>query len=198
MSEIRITEKPEEISWETIRSILQQAHKIHHDAGIVMYVSTLSAEELENRVRKNNGKCYVAFYGDQVVGTASYIHRAINRWYYKGDICEQTMVAVLPSFQGRHIATELTKVLEEELQRQGIPAVCFDTVEQNTGKIEMELRNRYRLVDYHFNNGHYSVEMMKWLDMCPFSERYCKMRYLLKKTKVRMKHTLRPNLERIR
>ena len=197
MSEIRIMEKPEEVSWETIHDVLQQAHQAHFDAGIVMFTTTLTAEQLEQRVQ-NNGKCFVAMDGDQVVGTGSFRIKRFNKWYCKGDSAELTLLGVLPSYQGRHIASDLTKIREEEIRRLGINTICGDTAAQNTPRIHIALRDHYRLVDYRYNNGHYSVEMMKWLDTCPFSETYCAFRFKTKKAFVHLKHTLRPDLKKIK
>lgn len=196
MSEIKIIEKPESVSWETIRDVLQQAHQVHFDAGLVMYTTTLTAEQLETRIKKN-GVCYVAMDGDQVVGTGSIRIMDFHRWYCNGSAAEFTMLGVLPSYQGRHIGTELTKAREEEVKRRGIGTICFDTAERNTRKIQMSLKDQYRLVDYRFRNGHYSIVMVKWLEKSPFSKFYCKMRFNYKKTKVRFLHFLKPNVKRI-
>ena len=81
MSQIRIIEKPVDMSFEVIRDILQKAHKTNFDKGIVLHTTTLSAEELKDHIGKD-GKCFVAMDGDRPVGTASY--RIIKRksWYY--------------------------------------------------------------------------------------------------------------------
>lgn len=197
MESIKIVEKPEEVSWETIRSVLQEAHQAHFDAGIVMYTTTLTAEELEKRVG-SNGKCYVAMDGDVVVGTLSFIHKHFQRWYCQGETAELTLQGVIPSYQGRHIGTNMIKMCEKEIRKLGINTICFDTAEQNTVRIKMALKDQYRLVDYHFNNGHFSVEMLKWLEHCPFSKTSCKLHYELKKMKVHIIHAIKPYAKRIR
>ena len=196
MLEIVIVEKPQSISWETIREILQQAHQAHFDAGIVMGTTKLTAKELEERVGEK-GKCYVAMEGDQVVGTASIRFKECCQWYCSGNTAEQTLLAVLPSYQGRHIGTALTKACEEEAVRRNVGTICFDTAELNTRKIQMALKDQYRLVDYRFNNGHFSVEMMKWLVKCPYSKSYCTIRFLAKKTRVRLKRLIKNGMKRI-
>ena len=198
MSDISIMEKPEEVSWETVRDVLRQAHQEHIDAGLVMYTTTLTAEEMEARIARHSGQCYVAMEDGQVVGTQSFMCRKRNRWYHHGPCAELTMLGVLPAFRGRHIATDLTRTIEEEIRRRNIGAIIFDTPEQNRIKIKMALKDQYRFVDYHYNNGHYSVVMMKWLDKCPFSKVYGALKYHYKKAKVRLRHTLRPHEEIIR
>jgi len=198
MESIRIIEKPEEISWDTIHDVLQKAHQVHFDAGIVMYTATLTAEELEKRVVGSNGKCYVAMDDDTVVGTLSFIHKHFQRWYCQGESAELTLQGVLPSYQGRHIGTNMIKMCEKEIRKQEINTICFDTAEQNTIRIKMALKDQYRLVDYHYNNGHFSVELMKWMDQCPFSRIYCMLRYVLKRMKVHLVHALKPYAKRIR
>ncbi len=189
MSEIRVIEKPESVSWETIRKVIQQAHQVHFNKGIVMRTTTLSAEEIEERVGKD-GKCFVAMDGDKVVGVGACRLKSFKRWFLHGDAMEFTLGAILPSYKGKQIYPMLTKVREEEARRQGIYVLCGDTAEGNTRILKMYSDLGFVYVDFysfHFSK-HYSVEMMKWLHGCPFSGAYCFLRFHLKKLYVKLRY----------
>lgn len=189
MSEIQIIEKPDSISYETIRDVLREAHKEHTDKGLVMIYHTLPAEELERMIGER-GKCFVALDGDKVVGTASCRIKVYDKWYCKGEAWDEILLGVLPAYQGRHLSTRFNKIREEEAVKQGINIIAGDTAEQNTKRIAIAEKEGFIKVDYHWNNGHYSVELMKWLDGCPFSKKYCAFRFSCKRLKVRVRHNL--------
>ena len=190
---IVVMEKPDDITFKDISELLQKAHEQHRKNGIVMRVPSLSPDELEKWVG-DKGKCYVALLDGKLVGTSSIMIRKLNRWYHKGDVTEVTMVGVLPEYRGMHIATMLNEALEKEIIRSGNTAIYSDTAEENISRIRMTEKDGYTLVDFLFPNqrskGHYSVAMMKWLDECPFSKRYCAFRFNMKRIMVKCIYTV--------
>ena len=186
---IRVMIKPDSISYEAVREVLFRAHQPLRDAGVVMKVPLMSAEELEEWVGKD-GKCFVALDGDKVVGTAAYRFRNHNRWYWKGRLIEQTMGAVLPEYQGRHVFSRLIEIRDSQISKEDCSAVFFDTAENNIHRRQIAAKQGFKTVDYFRSNDHYSVGLVKWLDGCPYSDRYCAFRYRLKKLAVHVKHAL--------
>ena len=181
MSEIKVIEKPDSVSFDTISSVLRQAHKEHVDKGIVMRVPTLSPDELQ-KLLEENGKCFVAMSDDKVVGTVSYHMRTISRWYYQGELSELTMDGILPEYQGKHIFSLLEKRREDTIRESGCKAMMFDTAADNTHRIQIAKKNGFVLVDFcYVKSGHYSVVMVKWFDGCPFARHYCALRFGVKK-----------------
>lgn len=180
MSEIRVIEKPANVSYETIRDIIHKAHQVHFDKGIVMKITTLSAKELEERVTKNNGKCYIAMENERIIGTLSYIKKYINHWYKHGNVIELTMIGILPDYQGKHIFSKLYEKLEEMLAKD-YDMICCDTAINNIHAQLLYEKLGFVYVDFFASpSKHYSVEMVKWLKGNPYSKRYCDFRYKLK------------------
>ena len=182
MPEIRVIEKPDTLSYELIRDVIHQAHKAHIEKGIIMKITTFSAEELEERIVRNNGKCFIATENERVVGTVSYIIKHLNHWYKSGDAAELTMIGILPNYQGKRIFSMLYKKLEEEIRKKGYTTICCDTPVNNIHAQQLYTKAGFTYVDYFASpSNHYSVEMLKWLNGCPFSKAYCVFRYNLKK-----------------
>ena len=188
--EFIIREKPRDMSFEVIRNVLQRAHQQNFDKGIVMTTPTLSAEELEKKVGPD-GKCFIALKGDEVVGTASFRIRDINRWYHTGKTAEFIMDAIVPEYQGNHIFPMLEAARMKALEEIGIKTIRFDTAEKNRRRQKLALKNDFVYVDFvSFNANHYSVVMFRWLEEKPFSKAWCLFRYY--KKKIHLKYCRRP------
>lgn len=72
----------------------------------------------------------------------------------------------------------------------GIRILDLDTAENNKRLQQISESIGFRKVGLRaYRTGYYSVKMAKWLDECPFSERYIRFRYMLSslQTKVRFK-----------
>ena len=186
---IVIMEKPDSITFKDISDVLRKAHEPHRKNGVIMRVPFLPPEELEKWVGKD-GKCFVAMDGDQLVGTVSFMVRNLKRWYHKGITAEMTMQGVLLSHQGKHICSMLNQSCEEAIWKNGYQTIYFDTAEANAKRIAIGKKEGFVLVDYFWTGNHYSVGMMKWLDGCPFSTWYCKLRFQSKRCAVYLKHAL--------
>lgn len=52
MRKIKVFEKPDNISYETIRDVFQQVHKANFDAGIIMGVSNFPPDAQKRQVGK--------------------------------------------------------------------------------------------------------------------------------------------------
>ncbi len=181
MEEIIVIEKPNSIGYDVIRDVLQCAHAAHINNGIIMRTATFSSEEIKEWLGKK-GKCYVAIAGDKLVGVTAYRITVKNTWYAKGEVPEKTLVGILPEYQRKHISTRLNNLIENELISKGYDKICFDTAENNRLMQKANEKWGYRLVDFRsFKSNHYSIEMMKWLNGCPYSRLYCRYRYILKK-----------------
>lgn len=188
MKEIVVIPKPENISWEEIRNVIHQAHKSNFEKGIVMRTTTFTAEELKERVGPM-GKCFVAMDGDQVIGTTSCCVGEVNHWFYHGRIMKWMLLGILPMYKGFNICTMLLQKVEEETKLQGCTTISFDTAEENTNMQKICLKKGFVYVDFIAFplSNHYSVEMLKWLDGCPFSKIYCFLRFNLKKYYIKLR-----------
>ena len=182
------------MSFEVIRNVLQRAHKQNFDKGIVMTTPTLSAEQLEEKIGPD-GKCFIALKGDEVVGTASFRIREINRWYHTGKTAEFIMDAIVPEYQGNHIFPMLEEARINALKDIGIKTVRFDTAEKNRRRQKLALKNDFDYVDFvSFNANHYSVVMFRWLEKRPFPKAWCLFRYYRKK--IHLKARFKPGMKK--
>ena len=184
---IQVIEKPDSITYDEIREIIQQAHQENIRNGIRMNTTTLSAAELEQKVGEN-GKCFVAMDGEKVVGTISCREKQAIRWFYKGTVMEMMLFGIVPSYRGKHIASGLIEAVEKETGEKNRSVILFDTAFDNSHMIELGKKKGYLLVNFFAPpTSHYSVEMAKWLDNCPFSRGYVALRYWLKKLYVQFR-----------
>ena len=188
-SNIIIIEKPESISFEVIHDVLWRANEGNREAGFILKTSQLAPEKLQSRIGEK-GKCFIALDGDKVIGTISV--RIVNRrkWYYKGDIPDYMLAAVLPEYQGKHINTMLAQKVFEFAILNGYKAIELDTAEENIHAIDVYKHQGFELVDYLAKSSldHYSVVMVKWLDKCPYTEIKRKIMYSIRRTYIRVKY----------
>lgn len=170
MSDIIITEKPDSLSFEVIREVLQQAHAANKEKGINLHTTEFSADELEKHIG-NSGKCFIALDGDKVVGTASYriIHR--KSWYVDGIVADEVLIGILPAYKGKHIFSRLHTKIENEVKSKDYSMLVYNTAEANLPIQKFGLSRGFRYVGYFVaeDNDHYSVVLAKWLKECPFS-----------------------------
>lgn len=190
MEEIQVMPKPDWVSWEDIQQLLLKANKVNEKNGFSMVGLTRSPEELEKQVE--NGLCVVAMHGDKLVGVSACSFNCTQRWYNKKErSARKFMTGILKSYQGCGILGEFDKVLDKYIKNSGCSFIVADTAVMNTA-----VRKQAQLVGYKEltyisfpTTLYYSVIFGKWLNKCPFSDRYIKFRFWLSKiyTKTRYK-----------
>lgn len=189
MSEINIIKKPDNISYKDIRELLHQAHQDNFARGIVLKTTQYSSVEMEERIRTKDGITFVAMDGDILTGTASCWPAEIKKWYHQGLVMKWMLIGVLPDYQGRHIASQLLKAVEEEARNRGINVIYFDTAEKNYQMRKVGGKSGFLAVDlFAPRSNHYSVAMLKWMDSCPFSREEVKRKYWKSVLKTKIKY----------
>ena len=188
MDDIKVIEKPDFISFEKIHEILYRSHAEIRNQGIVMNSTRISADILKERIGEK-GKCFVAMDGDEIAGTVSVSLKAGKRWYKKDMHANLKFLGVVPEYKGKHVASLLMEKVEQFAEQNGLDMIELDTAETNSHAIEIYKRKNYHLVSYFSspNASHYSVIMAKWLDKCPFSERYMNLKFHLRKWYIRLR-----------
>ena len=187
-SEIKIIEKPDSIPWDCLHEVLWAAHEQNRKEGMVMKTSLLSGAELRDRISKNaiSWKTYVILDGNNIAGTGSISIRNKKAWYVDGKVAYFLCDGIVPDYAGKGLYKMLTGVREEYGKSEGCKLIYFDTAENNRKQLETYRRHGFRCVDFFASKSkHYSVVMAKWYDDCPFSEFYCRLRFLLKKVYVK-------------
>lgn len=188
MGDIVVIEKPNTISYEEIHNILYRSHEENRILGIIMNSTRISADVLKERIGEC-GKCFLAVDGDKIAGTVSVSIKESKRWYHKGKIANLKFLGVVPEYKGKGVATLLMGRVDQFAIENGLDVIELDTAENNHHAIEIYERKSYHLVSYFSspNAKHYSVVMAKWLEKCPYSNSYMKIRFYFRKFYIRFR-----------
>lgn len=191
MNEIKVMAKPDWVSWDDIRNLLIEAHKKNIEKGITMNTTTMSGEEIKKYIGEE-GRCFVAFCGDQLIGTTSARIMFGEKWYDMGKIISKgAMSAILPKYQGLGILEEMNELRDAYIAEKGVQVLEGDTPEENIVVRKFVARNGFKEVRYFpaSQQNHFSVYFVKWLEGCPFSDKYIKRYFTISKilTKIQYK-----------
>ena len=177
---IRIVEKSDSISWDSIAELIRISHSVNKKYNLTMKTASLTAKELAYKV--NGGITYVAINEqNQLVGTASVVPRSDNgKWYEKSKRCAFYLyLAVLPDFQGKGISTLLYKEIERAANIRIVADIIKSgTAQNNTAQRSNFKKNGFIPVELTSNKNvdYYSVIYVKYLDgRLPFPIWICKL-----------------------
>ncbi|MBR4833503.1 MAG: GNAT family N-acetyltransferase [Thermoguttaceae bacterium] len=194
--EIVVKEKPSDVSFEAIQTIIAEAHKSNEKAGMLFATARQSPEKLAAKIGEN-GACFVAYCDGALAGTMSVSFRKLKYWYCDDDVAIIKLGGVKPEFKGRGLASALLKQCLETAANRGVNVVVCDTAEQNDAMGNMLLKYGFQRVDYckYAANNFYTAVYVKRLDGSTYSRWYCGLRYCLKKIYIRWKY--KPNEGRV-
>lgn len=183
-----VIEKPEWVLWDSIHQILYTAHSDKKKSGGLQVTASYTGEELQEKL--SGGKCFVAIDDTRVIGTASVVIKKTNRWFCKGLSAYYMLDAVLPEYQGRGVYTLLDAARDEYVNQKGISVIYMHTSERNKKMQAIKEKQGYRLVALSVSSktDYYSVIMVRWLNECPFSKFYCRLRYTLSRLYIKTKY----------
>lgn len=196
MSEIKIVEKPDWVSWETIHEVLVAGHAENRSKGVVMAYSVQPAKKIAEICK--DGVMFVALDGEKVVGTGAVILQKEHRWYYKGAAAFEVFAAVLPEYKGRGIYKLLSNARKAKVIEKGIPVIISLTHEKNYRILEIAKQLGAKFVQLRAAQDHYNIIFVRYLNGCPFPDWYIslmfngskilyKLRYRIDKDKGRVK-----------
>lgn len=180
---IQIIEKPEWVTWEDIHNVLWKAHEDNRRRGVQMRLPTLPGEDIKNRLENDNGKMFVAIDGQKIVGTAAVKIKNANLWCGKGEYAYMCFASVLPEYSGQGIYKQLYEYREQECRKRGTSRIMFDTNENNTRVIEINIKHGYKKVSYKRYDDHYNIIFVKWLNGCPYSDFRCRYEFFIQQKK---------------
>ena len=188
MSDIRILAKPSSVTWDEVSNVLVEAHKANASKGFIQNTVNISGEELKEKV--GLGRCFVAMDGTKVVGTLSVTPKDKIAWFCKGNVLYYMLLGILPSYQGNGIYSKLIAAREDYARKHHFNVLYMYTAEANHKMQQLAEREGFRLVAYSVSpkTDYYSVELAKWLDGSPFSELYCRLRFLLSKYYIKLRY----------
>lgn len=182
-------EKPETVSWDAIHEVLWKAHEHNRSCGMHMLYPSLPGDELK-KLLGESGHCFVAMMGDKVVGTGSYKPVWRNNWYSKGKKTAYCILdGVLPEYVGKGIHSRLFSLRQGYIEKEGFDLLEMDTAEHNMPIQNIFLKNGSKYVSFkcYSTGGNYAVIIAKWLNDCPYSDWYCRFRFLLRKYYIKLR-----------
>lgn len=180
-NKIRIIEKPDWVSWDEIHEVLWDAHENNRSKGMNMAFPSLPGNEIRRKIENGKGKMLLAIDERRVIGTAGIIVKHANLWCGNDDYAYCCFASVLPSYNGMGIYRRLNLEREKIALEMGLDKMMFDTHEHNERKINVDKKVGFKLVDLTIWKDHYNVVMVKWLNGCPYSDRYCNIQFLIRK-----------------
>lgn len=174
---IKIIEKPDWILWDDIHELLLQAHKKNIEKGIVSLYAQMSGNEIQNKLG-NEGRCWVALDEGKLVGCTAVSFFIGNKWWNKGKrVAHSCFTGLLQNYQGLGIIVDLDTQLMNYVKELGVDMIEGDTAEKNCAMRKLLELGGYKTVDFiAFKSNHYSVKSVKWLNECPFSDKYINRR----------------------
>ena len=190
MEEIRVMEKPDWVSWDDIRDVLSKAHQKNIKKGIVMNTTTMTGEEIRNYLGED-GRCFVAFSGDKLVGTTSVRIAKGSRWYDRGKIVAKgAMSAILQQYQGMGLLEEMNVLRDKFVAEKKVELLEGDTPEENMLLRKIVSKKGFKEVRFFpaQHQNHFSVYFVKWLGECPFTDRYIRTRFIVSKVLTKMRY----------
>lgn len=188
---IQITEKPEWISWDDIHNVLWEAHSSNREKGIFMHYSTLSGNEIRQRI-DGKGKMFCAIKDNKLVGTAAIVPKTTMLWYDKVPTTYAYLcfACVLPEYAGQGVYKQLYIYREEKIEKMGLRNMMFDTHENNCRILEINSKNGFVPVDYKFYKDHFNIVMVNWPGGCPYSDIRVKYEFTKRKFITKIKFIL--------
>lgn len=182
MEEIKVMAKPEWVSWDEIHELLLAAHKKNIEKGIVLRNSQLPGEEIK-KVLGEEGVCWIAMCGDKLVGTHSVtFFQGKGWWNYGKKVAHGCFTGILKEYQGIGILDEFYKRYYEYILEKGVDITEGDTAEDNHIMRKILEKGGSKTVSFFASkSNHYSVRTVKWLNGCPFSDKYIERRFKIAK-----------------
>lgn len=193
-NKIEIIEKPEWVSWEDIHNVLWKAHEQNRQKGVVMRLSTMSAEELEKFIG-DEGKMFLAMDGSTVIGTLAIFVKKGNVWFKRGQYGYLCLGAVLPEYSGKGVYRAMIDSVESEARCLGVRVLTRDTHENNKRMLKILRQNGCHFVSYKKCADHFNIVLAKWMDQCPYPTWYINIRFLMSKLKNRIRYKSGPGGE---
>lgn len=189
MSDLVVIPKPESVSYEEIRDLLHRTHEANASKGFIMKTAFVTVEDLK-RIHEN-GQCFVALLGGELIGTASFsIVEGGRKWYEKRNkiaFCKYGGIA--PEYYGKGVFKELVARREEAAKCYNCNMLKTGTHEKNKRMIFLFKKQGMIPVDYiaGSDSNYYSVIYAKWLNQASCPKWYCYFRYYMARLFTRLR-----------
>lgn len=188
---IQIIEKPEWVSWEEVHQVLWKAHEQNRQKGMFMGLPAMPSEVLKEYV-EGKGKMFLALDGQRVIGTLALLVEEGKQWFNRGKYGYACLGAVLPESSGKGVFRALYDKMEAEAIQMQLPVITRDTHENNVRMLKISKKEGYQFVSYRVCKDHFNIVRAKWLNGCPYSSWYIKLRFLLSKFILKTRYKMIP------
>ena len=171
MSEIQFMEKPDWVSWDSVRECLNASHKVNKKKGFEMENSNISTESLIEKTK--DAHCIIALYDNKVVGVACVRIESKKKWWVRGLVAYYLCDAILPEYRGTDVYFGINEIRDKIVRDSGVKIHQFNTSVHNKLIIKMNQKYGYKLVNFSPSakgGKYYSITMVKWDDGCPFPD----------------------------
>lgn len=183
MNDIQYMEKPDWVSWDSVRECLNSAHKSNKKSGFEMRNSTITTEDLLEMMK--DARCFVALVEDKVIGVTCFRIENKKKWYARGAVIYHFCDGIHPEYRGTDVFFKLTDLKTKAVEKTGIRIHQFLTSEHNKTVIKMNQRFGFKLVQFQptpkKKANYYQVTMVRWDDGCPFPDWLLKFMFNLSK-----------------
>lgn len=190
--QIEITQKPKWITYDEIADVLHDAHRATFEKGMRYSVLNQNGQDLRRRIGED-GVFFVALLNNKtLVGvTGVSFKNKSNAWYTQNKpYAEIKLVGVRSEYKGLGIYNRL----QEEAYKyafERVELLMTHTATQNTILLNNNIKRGWKFVDYLSwdSTNYYSIVMAKWRNECPYSDTYCRARFVFNKCKTKLMKT---------
>lgn len=182
-----IEEKTEAVSFEQIAEVLHDAHRSNIEKGMRFASAFITGEEIREEVGEE-GTIYLIRQEAEIAAVGAIKYRQWNKWFCKDTLCGNIfLVGVREKYKGYGLSKMMYHKLEEIIF-QKCEIATMNTAVNNTIMLQSRLHDGWRYVDFFSHKGvdFYSIMLAKWHGQCPYSNRECQYRYLIRKALIKM------------
>ncbi|MCR4951820.1 MAG: GNAT family N-acetyltransferase [Solobacterium sp.] len=157
-------------SLESVCSTLKAAQDhAFQETGLAINTYGLTAADLSDQLKRKNGICIAAFDQDTAAGSLCVFDDHSDRWFAKSGR-EIKYVSVLPSCQGKGIASKLLDLAKETVSDE---VLTVSTDERNKGAVNLYQKNGFALIDISRGRRASSnaVRFAYWKTGCPLDRK---------------------------
>jgi GNAT superfamily N-acetyltransferase len=132
-----------------LTKLLHRAYRKMADIGVRFVASW--QDEARTLRRISHGRCLVAVYNSQLIGTVTLYSAAQtdgSPWYDRSDVGKIEMLAVDPDLQGFGLGSFLLGYCERMAAKMGLKELALDTSERAESLVEYYKQHGYRFIEY--------------------------------------------------
>jgi GNAT superfamily N-acetyltransferase len=136
-------------SLDELTELLHRSYKVLADMGFRFVASYQDSERTLERIK--HGKCLVALWRNQIIGTICYYPprpKDGSTWYDRPGVAKFGQFAVDPDRQQLGLGNQLLAHVEEIAKLDGVEELALDTAEGASHLIRYYSNRGYRFVEY--------------------------------------------------